>query len=237
MAWRLRDVLFPRAMLWLGSSKRAPSHFASAVITGPQWKGVLPAGVKQIKSGTNMVWLVGRTYSSGTAQDYDAVHAMQDQYTLVPLALFGKPTPTPEKGVDDSNIDMTTPPRDQIDKLDAAEFFKRLALLMKSNPPTPQDAPMVAILARLGVAGDFEVSKLPRRVSQGLSRVPETARKKIFWALRHPETSEWVDGVHWFGSLRYGLFAAGARCVHRRWREFARRCVLPAIKDVLSRKL
>ena len=148
-------------------------------ITGPQWTGVLPAGVHQIKSDTNMVWIVGRTYTSGTAQDYDAVHAMQDQYTLVPLALFGKPNPTPEKGVVDPNIDMTTPPRDQIDKLDAAEFFKRLALLMKDNPPTPQDAPMVATLTRLGVVGDFDFSKLPTSVTQGLSGVPETARKKI----------------------------------------------------------
>jgi DNA sulfur modification protein DndE len=103
-------------------------------LTGPQWTGALPDGVKQIKSDTNMVWLVGRTYSSGTAQDYDAVHAMQDQYTLVPLPLFGKPNPTREEGVVDPSIDMTTPPRDQIDKLDAAEFFKRLALLMKNKP-------------------------------------------------------------------------------------------------------
>lgn len=58
-------------------------------ITGPQWTGGLPAGVKQIKSGTNMVWVVGRTYSSGTAQDLEAVHALQDQYTLIPLAFFG----------------------------------------------------------------------------------------------------------------------------------------------------
>jgi DNA sulfur modification protein DndE len=148
-------------------------------ITGPQWTGVLPAGVNQIKSDTNMVWLVGRTYSSGTAEDYDAVHAMQDQYTLVPLALFGNPNPTREKGAVDPNIDMTTPPRDQIDKLDAAEFFKRLAILMETNPPSPEDTPMVAILTRLGVVGDFDVSKLPTSVTRGLSRVPETARKKI----------------------------------------------------------
>jgi hypothetical protein len=140
---------------------------------------VLPAGVNQIKSDTNMVWLVGRTYSSGTAEDYDAVHAMQDQYTLVPLALFGNPNPTREKGAVDPNIDMTTPPRDQIDKLDAAEFFKRLAILMETNPPSPEDTPMVAILTRLGVVGDFDVSKLPTSVTRGLSRVPETARKKI----------------------------------------------------------
>jgi DNA sulfur modification protein DndE len=149
-----------------------------------------------------MVFLVGRTYTSGTAQDYDAVHAMQDQYTLVPLALFGKPNPTPEKGVVDPTIDMTTPPRDQIDKLDAAEFFKRLGLLMKSNPPTPQDATMVAILTRLGVVGDLDLSKLPTGVAQGLSRVPEAAHKKI---LGHYAAQKQANG--WIvstGSGHYG---------------------------------
>jgi hypothetical protein len=147
-------------------------------ITGPQWTGELPAGVEQIKSRTNMVWIVGRTYSSGTPQDLQAVHTMQDQYTLVPLASFGKQF-TPEQGVVDPNIDMKTPPRDQIDKLDAATFFKRLAPLMKSNPPTPEDAPMGATLNRLGFADDFDFSKLPMDEAQGLSRVPEAARKKI----------------------------------------------------------
>ena len=171
-------------------------------ITGPRWTGTLPAGVKQIKSETNMLWLAGRIYTSGTAQDYDAVHAMQDQCTLVPLALFGKPNPVPEKGVVDPSIDMTTPPRDQIDKLDAAEFFKRLAHLLKDNPPTPQDAPMVATLIRLGVVGDFDVSKVPTSVKQGLSRVPETAHKKM---LGHYAAQKQANG--WIvstGSGHYG---------------------------------
>ena len=171
-------------------------------ITGPQWTGALPAGVKQINSDTNMVWIVGRTYSSGTPQDLEAVHAMQDQYTLTPLALFGKPHSAPEKGVVDPSIDMKTPPRDQIDKLDAATFFKRLALLMKSNPPTPEDAPMVATLTRLGVTGDFDFSKLPTTEAQGLSRVPEAARKKI---LGHYASQKQANG--WMvstGSGHYG---------------------------------
>lgn len=174
-------------------------------ITGPEWKGALPPGVKQIKSNTNMVWLLGRTYCTGTPQDLTAVHAIQNQYTLVPLALFGKPSPAPEKGVIDPSVDMKTPPRDQIDNLDAATFFKRLALLMKSNPPTPQDAPMVASLARLGVAGDFDFAKLPAPVGQGLSRVPEAARKKIIghYAGQHMANG-WIVTKGLYGSGRYG---------------------------------
>jgi hypothetical protein len=50
-------------------------------ITGPQWSGTLPGGVREIKSQTNMLWIAGRTYTSGTQQDFGAVHAIQDQYT------------------------------------------------------------------------------------------------------------------------------------------------------------
>jgi hypothetical protein len=48
-------------------------------ITGPGWQGTLPAGVKQLKSPTNIVWLLGRIYCTGTPEDYAAVHKLQDR--------------------------------------------------------------------------------------------------------------------------------------------------------------
>ena len=59
-------------------------------ITGPGWQGRLPRGVKELKSPTNMVWLIGHTYCTGTPQDYKVVHAIQDHYKLLPLSAFGK---------------------------------------------------------------------------------------------------------------------------------------------------
>src|SRR5262245_35271329 len=53
-------------------------------ITGPGWKGKLPEGVKQLKSPTNMVWILGRTYCTGTPEDYKACHAVMDKYDLRP---------------------------------------------------------------------------------------------------------------------------------------------------------
>ena len=43
-------------------------------ITGPGWKGVLPPDVKEYKSATGIVWLLGRIYCTGTPEDYAAVH-------------------------------------------------------------------------------------------------------------------------------------------------------------------
>jgi hypothetical protein len=76
-------------------------------ITGPGWKGTLPSGVKEYKSPTSMVWILGRIYCTGTPEDYAAVHAAQDQFKLVPLSSYGKPY-TPTAGTVDASVDMKT---------------------------------------------------------------------------------------------------------------------------------
>lgn len=81
--------------------KRTTGTKAQAyAITGPGWKGKLPPGVKELKSPTDMVWILGRTYCTGTPEDYKAVHALQDQYKLVPLSAYGKPYTPPAGTVD-----------------------------------------------------------------------------------------------------------------------------------------
>ena len=40
-------------------------------ITGPKWKGDLPKGITEYKSATDIVWIIGRTYTTGTAEDYE----------------------------------------------------------------------------------------------------------------------------------------------------------------------
>jgi hypothetical protein len=53
-------------------------------ITGPGWSGTLPEGVTQVESPTGMVWILGRIYSTGTPDDYRAVHALQDKFSVRP---------------------------------------------------------------------------------------------------------------------------------------------------------
>src|SRR3954452_8935302 len=104
----------------------------SADATPPQptcrWTGTLPPGVKQYKSPTSLVWLLGRIYCTGTPEDYAAVHQLQDQVGLVPLSSFGK-TYTPPPGKVDPAIDMKTPVRDQVNRLDAMAYFTLLTQL------------------------------------------------------------------------------------------------------------
>src|SRR6188768_1884419 len=107
-------------------------------ITGPGWKGSLPAGVKEYKSPTSIVWLLGRIYCTGTPEDYAAVHAAQDAFKLTPLSAYGK-TYIPVPGKVDASIDMKTAVREQVNRMNAVEYFTLLAQLMKKNPPAAAD--------------------------------------------------------------------------------------------------
>ena len=133
-----------------GAGKRTtgtgPQTYA---ITGPGWKGKLPPGMKEYKSPTAIVWLLGRIYCTGTSEDYAAVHQMQDEISLVPLSAYGKPY-TPPSGTVDPTMDMKTAVREQVNALSADEYFNLLAKLMKDNPPAAADAPIVKKMAKLG---------------------------------------------------------------------------------------
>ena len=149
-------------------------------ITGPGWSGELPKGVTEYKSPTSLVWLLGRIYSTGTPQDYKEVHALQDKMSAVPLSSWGKPY-TPEPGTVDAAIDMKLSVREQVNALDANAYFKLLAELMKTNPPSADDAPMVAKLAKIGIVPgqDFDPSKLEPAVAKGLAKAPKPAQEQI----------------------------------------------------------
>ncbi len=180
-----RYYLFPMLDAWTEvfqvpgkrTTGTGPQKYA---ITGPGWKGDLPEGVKEYKSPTNLVWLLGRIYCTGTPEDYAAVHAMQDEISLVPLSAYGKPY-TPPAGKADPSIDMKTAVREQVNALSVDDYFTLLAKLMKDNPPAAEDKPMVEKLAKLGiVAGQpFDDSKLGPVAKEAFKEVPKIAIEKI----------------------------------------------------------
>lgn len=173
----------------------------SYAITGPGWKGTLPQGVVELKSPTNMVWILGRTYCTGTPEDYAACHALMDQYRLVPLAAYGKPYAPPGEGRVDPSVDMKTPVRDQVHKLDAVAYFTLLAKLMKDNPPAAADAPMLAKLAKIGLVPgkDFDASQLPAAAAK---EIPAAAQQRILGHFKDGGTH--VNG--WLFATKAGTY-------------------------------
>jgi hypothetical protein len=104
--------------------------------------------------------------------DYAVVNALQKQYTLTPLSAWGKPYAPPATVAVDSKIDAKTPPIEKVKRMDANAFFGRLARLMKDNPPSGEDGPMMERLKRLGIepGREFDVGKLDGNIARGLTR-------------------------------------------------------------------
>jgi hypothetical protein len=172
-------------------------------ITGPGWKGALPDGLKELKAPTNLVWILGRTYCTGTPEDYKACHAVMDKYDLRPLSAYGKPY-TPPAGKVDPAVDMKTAVREQVNSLDAAAYFTLLAELMKNNPPAKEDAPMVARMAEIGLApGQVpNVTKLGPAAGKALRGAPKAAQQKI--TAHFKDAGELVNG--WTFSTKTGVY-------------------------------
>ena len=184
-------------------------------ITGPNWKGKLPQGVREYKSPTAIVWLLGRIYCSGTPADYKAVHALQDQVKLVTLSSYGKKY-TPPPGTVDTAIDMKTAVREQVNRMDAGAYFKLFAQLLKDNPPAKDDAPILARIAQIGIVPgqEFDIAKLDPAVAQGLNDVPKLGVEKIMAHFKNAGKMEngWVfstkTGVYGTDYLQRALIAA-----------------------------
>lgn len=174
-------------------------------IVGPQWKGKLPADVKEIKSPTNMVWLIGRTQTNGK-EDYAAVHAIQDQYKLTPLGAWGTAYTPPDNAPVAPGIDVKTPPVEQVAKMDAATFFARLNTLMKDNPPVAADASALNNFTAIGVAPGtpFYLKSLDPAVAKGVEGSVKAAQAKIAAEARKPHGKK-VNGWDVMTNLgRYG---------------------------------
>jgi hypothetical protein len=164
-------------------------------ITGPNWTGSLPARLKEIKSPTDMVWMIGRTQANGKS-DFAAVNAIQAQYKLTPLSAWGKPYAPPKEVATDPNIDMHTAPVDRVAAMDASSFFNRLAALMKDNPPAPADAPMVAKLATLGIVPgqSFDINKNGADTAKAIAEGVEAGKKRVIELGHDPGTAKMVNG-------------------------------------------
>jgi hypothetical protein len=185
----LMPILDSWTNVFASPGKRTTGNSAGDfAIVGPNWTGTLPAGIKELKSPTNTAVVGGRTQANGSA-DYAAVNAIQKQYHLTPLSAFGKPY-TPPAGVVDPQIDMKTPPVDQVNRMSAETFFNRLAMLMTSNPPAAADAPMLAKLARIGVVPgrSFDISTLDPAVTKGLDGSVQRAVAKVGAAAKEAGT-------------------------------------------------
>lgn len=120
---------------------------------------------------------------------------MKDRYYLMPM--------TPPAGTVDPSIDMKTAVREQVNRMDVVAYFTLLAQLMKTNPPSPADAPELAKFAKIGLVPgqDFDASKLNADFAK---RIPEIAFDRIMLQFKVDKAVKDVNG--WNYMTKTGLY-------------------------------
>lgn len=135
------------------------------LLTGPGWSGEVPINMTHLVSPTNLVWILGRTETRGKT-DYNAVHAIQAGYGLEmlnPNAVIPPPSP---------GTDTATAPSAQMDALDDPDvFYARLCRLMGENPPSADDADLLAQMVLIGMTpgADYDPATLSEDIRAAIA--------------------------------------------------------------------
>ncbi len=153
------------------------------LVTPRGWTGTVPAGFAQIEAPTPYVWIIGRTKTDGPP-DYDEVHKIQAGYKVTPLSEWGK-SPKPVEVKIASSVDMKTPPKTQIDTMQADQFFVYAAELLKLQAPHLTDEPIIAQMKRIGIepGKSFDITKVDPVARKALEDAPATGQKLMEWKL------------------------------------------------------
>jgi hypothetical protein len=179
-----RFFMLPMYDMWTevfaspGTRTNGSSAFRCALCL-PSWRGELPSDVVRIDAPTPIVWIIGRTETRGV-DDYSYIHSFQDELTMLPLSVFNGAVGTNESAVD-SQIDMKTPPMQQVLSLSAPEFFALASELVTIHPPHPTDWNMLARLERIGfVVGErYDVAAQSAQIQASLEKASHGARREM----------------------------------------------------------
>ena len=156
----------------------------------PGWTGEVPSGVDRIDSPTPYVWIIVRTETRGPS-DYPAVHAIQDGYSIVPLANWGGEAP-PARPVVDESIDLATAPLFQANAMSASDFFAYGMRLLALHPPHLSDWSLVEQMRRIGLVPNAAFDSLDAEVRSVLEDVPKAAHQAMQEAI--PRLANVVNG-------------------------------------------
>ena len=144
----------------------------------------LPKDTQRIDAPTPYVWIIGRIKTDGPA-DYDAVHKIQAGLKITPLSQWDKTSePIPFKP--DPTVDMKIPPKLQVDRMPAGEFFAYAAELLQLHPPHLTDRPIIAQLTKIGIepGKSFDMSKVDPVIQRGLDDARHAAQMLMAWKVR-----------------------------------------------------
>lgn len=164
-----------------------PSHYigmratgtaeAKYLLTSPDWKGDVPAGLTKMTLSTNANWIIGRTLVKDQA-DVPNVHKIQDAYTLTPLSLW-------KEGKSENQTKQYPAFQKSGDKLD--DFFTNMNNGMTQNPPPSDEQDLMDLFKRLniGPGQTFDVKNMDDSTKQSLTNAMTVGDKIVTYTANH----------------------------------------------------
>lgn len=128
---------------------RSPGNRAARyLIAGPDWQEATPSGIDEVlQSETWIVKLVTRILLENP-DDYPNIHALQDQYRLLPLSAFLRTAPPPAA----SPIDYPAPTAKGFFELPSAAFISYLNFLLLLCEIHPSEDALFDRFASIGIS-------------------------------------------------------------------------------------
>lgn len=140
----------------------------NAVLTGPGYRGEIPAGFTRIELPTNLSWALIRIILKDE-KDIENVRNIQREFDVRPLAAYGKDYQY-EKGRYDPDKDYIT--FEKINQLSTQEFFDIFNRLIGDNLGIDPDTELLDAVAEYGVGADktFRLTDFDADVQEELKK-------------------------------------------------------------------
>jgi hypothetical protein len=142
---------FTNVATYIGDGAAARTG-AKVVLVPRGWHGSLPAGLRVVRPATNLLWLLGRTLATGTA-DQAAAAGLLAKYSVTTLAGYLAGT----RGA--PLILKSFPARKPVTVPTDATFFDELGADLAADPAPARDACAISAFAEVGIGAGRTPSK------------------------------------------------------------------------------
>lgn len=127
------------------------------LVTGPNWQGTMPSGMKQIKAPTNS-GLIGIRILVNGPDDVSNVNSIQDQFILSPLSVLeGKRNSTGSAtttvgAVTNASKEIPVAPDPALIPKTGVTIYDEISSDMANNAPPQNDSAVIAKFKTIGIA-------------------------------------------------------------------------------------
>lgn len=160
------------------------THAQTYVITGPHWKGTIPDGLKEVKSPTDLVWIIGRIQVNSSDDQVNFVSKIQDQFKLTLLSEWGKEAVAPARKATIYTSDLPQLNAVKSHRLTVVQavkqtpvevFFNYLDELLVKNPGSAADSAALKSFADIGIkpGAKFDLNGFDPETQAALKNIPD----------------------------------------------------------------